>query len=168
MGKDKKILTIIFICALFLLLSGCSNEKKHLSFPQDKDGVPKSNVILVNGVEVECPDIKDSLMGDKISHVVNAKVQENGTVVVTLPKGAAINSWYIEEAEGIALISYFQEALVDESVEILEGPSYTGQTFTFAGAPSGVVRFKWANANQAGKSFEDKEEDYRLLVKVSD
>lgn len=166
MVKNKKILIITFAFALLFALSGCSKKEKDINFPKDSEGYPKSNVMLINGEETELQDI--TLIDGKMSHVVNAKNRKDGTVVVVLPQGIPFNQWYIQESEEIKLISYMTESLFNGAGEKLEGLSSEIQTFCFSAPPSSTVLFKWVNTNQSGKSFDEKDEDYLLKVKISE
>lgn len=166
MIKNKKILIITFAFALLFALSGYSKKEKDINFPKDSEGYPKSNVMLINGEETELQDI--TLIDGKMSHVVNAKNRKDGTVVVVLPQGIPFNQWYIQESEEIKLISYMTESLFNGPGEKLEGPSSEIQTFCFSAPPSSTVLFKWVNTNQSGKSFDEKDEDYLLKVKISE
>ena len=167
MVKDKKILVSLTVTLLFLL-SGCSSNKREtVSFPKDDLGNPKRDVIVINSEEMELPDFKNTIDEDKKMHTVNVKEQKDGTVVVALPQGRPTNNWYIEEKEEIKLVSYNTESLDGKKRDKPEGGSDEIQTFTFITSLN-LIRFKWVNINQSGKSFEDKSESYKLDVVISE
>lgn len=161
--RNKSVL-IVMAAVLLLSFSACSVKKTGsedgLNFPKDSQGYPKRNVILVNGKKVELSDQKSS--------VTDAKIREDGTVMISLPQGLPINNWYIEENENIKLVSYTTNTSLDKTEGDREGQSAEIQTFIFRTTKIEPVLFKWVNVEQSGKSFEEKEEEYLLKVVVSD
>ena len=161
----------VLVLAVFLL-SSCGSKnipasRKDLDFPLDDKGYPKNNLLLVNGKTYPMDLVGGVHTGSEIEVKID-KARED--LEISLPQYLPINTWSLEEGTYLNLTSYSKIAYPIKKENMLEGISPNVQNFKIQ-LPEGEgtdLVFKWANVNEADKSFKDKQEDYLLKIILLD
>lgn len=175
MDLYKRILACVLLLVT-LTLVGCNSisdmeRNTTMDFPKTDKGYPQGNIVMINGKEYPLKNIEEATANSKISYEIelNLKDKAEGTIDVVLPQNSSINLWSIESNERIDLISYNKINCEIKNTDMIEGISSKLQKFQFVVPPEEdtSVSFKWSNVNEIEKSFNDKQESYLLIIKIS-
>lgn len=177
MIKKKRffIIVISFLILSVFMLSSCNNKntdthETHVDFPVDDKGYPQNNVVIINGNTYSINLKNNSNKTSKIDAKIELKLSDDEKdVEIILPQYLPINNWFIEEKNYINLKSYEKLEYPIKKDNMIEGITPFVQKFNIEVSVSEATElvFKWANINEANKSFEDKNEDYLLKIVIT-
>lgn len=177
MIKQKRFL-IIMISLLFLsvfILSSCNNKntdthEKSVDFPLDDKGYPQNNVVIINGNTYSIDLKNNSNENSKTKTKIELNLSDDKKdIEIILPQYLPINSWFFDEKNYINLKTYEKLEYPIKKDNMIEGISPFVLKFNIEVSDSETTElvFKWANINEANKSFEDKNEDYLLKIAIT-
>ena len=154
MKNGRKILIGSLLVLTVCLLVGCQKEKD-AEFPKDKQGYPKHDIVLINGKEYKLSGTEKE---------IEIKLPKDETLEISLPQYSLTHFWYMEENVTLNVTNYNKKEV--SVPKMLEGVTSNVQNFCIDVTECNIVTFKWANVNECGKSFSEKQADYLLKIKI--
>lgn len=157
MKKYQKIIKMLLLS--IFLLSGCAHQN-----------IDNASLPTINHENIDFNFLHDvSAKNDTISYSIN----NNKEIVLSLPEGAAIHTWYLSgETNGVKLLS--QERMLIEGKKDTEGESLYRQEFVFEvgeSTPRKIVMKKMNLEdleNTLEKDYEQVDPAFKLIIQIND
>lgn len=165
------LLTCFIIIALCFLASGCGagtvfdkTTGASLEFPLEADGYPREGVALINGETFELKNYGNIYHGETGEGRLSVKA-EGGVLEIAVANGGAVTGWRVSDNVGLQSCSEYEPESVND---IKDGASGVVQRFVLR-VPSERTEIVLKHINTlsaAGKTFDELEYDYQLIITV--
>ena len=172
MMKVRALIIVGALLAICLLVSGCGSGTvfdkttgASLEFPLEDDGYPKEGVALINGKTFELENYGNIYHGETGEGRLSVKA-EGGVLEIAGANGGAVTEWRVSDNVGLQSRSEYEPEISADDIK--DGASGTVQGFVLS-VPLEKTEIVLRHVNTlsaAGKTFDEFEYDYQLIITV--